>query len=272
MKVYEVRRSDRFALSSTSKGNQIKWKIGSVWLKADSFGYESISEALFSTFEKYVSGISFVDYSLCIIREVDESSYTDYFGCSSKDFLKDDCELISVYKILNSFIESRKVLASLSGVDLFRYVVKRCSEVTGIDEFRVGKYFSDIIKLDSIILNEDRHLNNICFIRNENRDFIFAPIFDNGLSLLSDLIDYSLSKPDIVCINSIKSKPFSSSFSKQLKYVSDFNPLNIDYNGFLCELENCYVDFKIEEFERAKRVLLYMLKKRKGVAWNEVLI
>lgn len=44
MKVFNVSRENRFELSSTSKGNQIKWVKGNKFLKADTMGYESIAE------------------------------------------------------------------------------------------------------------------------------------------------------------------------------------------------------------------------------------
>jgi hypothetical protein len=36
-----------------------------------------------------------------------------------------------------------------------------------------------------MILNEDRHFRNICMLRSNNNNVRMAPIFDNGLSLLS---------------------------------------------------------------------------------------
>ena len=34
----------------TSKGDQLKWKIGNIWYKSDYMGYEGLSETLVSHF------------------------------------------------------------------------------------------------------------------------------------------------------------------------------------------------------------------------------
>ena len=66
-------------------------------------------------------------------------------------------------------------------------------------------------------LNEDRHTNNILFLFDPKTEVWQAStIFDHGLSLLSDIKDYPLSKPINILINQVKAKPFSSSFKKQL--------------------------------------------------------
>ena len=50
-----------------------------------------------------------------------------------------------------------------------------------------GEQFSDMIVFDSLILNTDRHLGNFGLLRdNKTGEYVdFAPIFDNGESLLS---------------------------------------------------------------------------------------
>lgn len=71
--------------------------------------------------------------------------------------------------------------------------------------------------LDAFILNEDRHTNNILFLFDpKTEDWQLAPIFDHGLSLLSDVKDYPLSKPMSILKRQVKAKPFNSSFTKQL--------------------------------------------------------
>lgn len=60
MKVIRVSKKDRFQLSSTSKGNQTKWYKDDMYIKADTMGYESISEVLVSEFYRFVDDIEFL--------------------------------------------------------------------------------------------------------------------------------------------------------------------------------------------------------------------
>ena len=64
-----------------------------------------------------------------------------------------------------------------------------------IQELGVEQEFSNMILLDAVILNEDRHLGNLGMIKN-NRTNQFegmAPLFDHGISLLSYLSERDLS-------------------------------------------------------------------------------
>ena len=73
------------------------------------------------------------------------------------------------------------------------------------------------LAVDAFIFNEDRHTNNILFLYDPKKDtWKLAPIFDHGLSLLSDVKDYPLSIPINVLKRKVKAKPFNSSFKKQL--------------------------------------------------------
>lgn len=79
-----------------------------------------------------------------------------------------------------------------------------------------------MILFDFIIANIDRHLNNFGFIVSGD-ELKFSPLFDNGLSLLSNLDDNELSKiSEFALKKSLKCKPFSSDPKKQLKLI-DFN-------------------------------------------------
>lgn len=95
-------------------------------------------------------------------------------------------------------------------------------------KFSFAKSEIDIMILfDFIVANIDRHLNNFGFIEYRG-DLLFSPLFDNGLSLLSHLDDYELSKmSEFAMKKSLKCKPFSSDPKKQIKLV-DFNSLPKD--------------------------------------------
>lgn len=255
-----VEESNRFDRTSTSKGNQIKWFKDNMFIKADSMGYERVSEALVSELLRYIEGIDFVDYFMCRIVEGDNS----FEGCYSYNCLKPDEEMMSLYRILQSYgfvLSNGKI--NTKNKNLFEFVCEKISNITGLDMY---KYLSDLIKVDYITRNEGRHLNNICVIMKADGSFRYAPIFDNGLSLLSDTSDYPLNSSTRYLMKKVHSKPFSSKFDKQFM-LTDLKPLVIDYKSFLSSLKNSYVDFEEIEYNRAKQVLLLSLSELGGSIW-----
>jgi hypothetical protein len=92
--------------------------------------------------------------------------------------------------------------------------MEKVHHFTGLD---ISHEIAQMLAFDAFILNEDRHTNNILFLFNPNTEaWQLAPLFDHGLSLLSDLKDYPLDKPMSILKRKLKAKPFNSSFSKQL--------------------------------------------------------
>lgn len=269
MNIYYASNEGDISLQSTSKGNQRKWVIGNKFLKADTMGYESIAEVLASELEMVVDGIDFVNYSLCKVIENGKV----FFACESDVFLSGGDRLVSLERILSRYAGSevkRDILfKGLTGKNLVSKVVKICSDMTNLSEESIMMYLSNMIKLDAILLNEDRHTNNIAFIKGKE-GYRLAPIFDNGLSLLSDLDCYPMGANISMLIRKVKSKPFSTDFKKQLGYFSSLPLLRIDYERLLFRLNEYTVEFKEKEYFRAKSVLLKMLNNLKGEAWNNV--
>lgn len=268
MLIYNVSSINRFPLSSTSKGNQAKWVCGDKFLKADSMGYESIAEVLATEVEMAIKGINFVDYSLCIINEDGRK----YYGCSSDVFIKKGESLISIDRVLSRYAGSEKskslLLKGIVCNELVSRICDICSQLTMIPQYEIMNYFSQIVKLDALILNEDRHLNNITFIQGVDGGYRCSPIFDNGLSFLSDINDYPFSVDIPILVRKVKAKPFSSDFKKQIRYFADYDLLKLDIDKLYYRLENCMVDFKEKEFSRSVAVLKYRLSSLKGVVWE----
>ena len=136
--------------------------------------------------------------------------------------------------------------------------------VTGLCGF--GRYLSTIIELDAFLLNEDRHTNNLAVIRNEETgNFRLCPIFDHGLSLLSDLNDYPLDADVYVCIQRVKAKPFSPDFGEQAEattmlYGSDlrFFLTASDIPELLQGLDELY---DVQTLRRAETVIREQMRK-----------
>lgn len=267
MNVYSIGDSKSFLAQSSSKGNQTKWVYSGKFLKADSMGYESISEVVSSELEAQIQGCNYVDYSLCKII-ADGKMHS---GCESDIFLKDGEEVYSFYRVLEAYYATvdamNRDLKKFNGKDLLYRVVDVCSEVTNLGKSDILGYLSTVLKVDALILNEDRHLNNLGFIY-DGVNFKLCPIYDNGLSLLSDTVDYPM--PSTIYIRKVKAQPFSRDFEKQAGYITEIGPLKINYKDLKERLNSYTSDFKVKEFERAKSVLLGRLELLKGKIWEEV--
>lgn len=274
MKIREiyVDVSDRFKLQATTKGNQIKWHRGNLWIKADSMGYESIAEYLSTILESYIRGLKYVKYDLCTVKETGTGKMKTYNCCVSESFLTGSEYIVSAQRMIYAILGTEKakdLVVKRTGVDLLAHTIEICSRCTGIDELTIYKYLSTICKLDAITLNEDRHLNNIAFIY-DGKKYRLAPIFDNGMGLLADTESFPLNKGYSVWMQSVRARPFCSDFIEQALLFEDFGPLKLDYINFVNEVNKIRIPERAKEFERAKGVLMRRLEETKGVVWDAI--
>lgn len=236
--------------NTPSKGNQEKYCIGEYWYKTDYLGYEGASEYLVSEILKQSNIDYYVKYEMEIINKVDMDD-PEYIkksnGCKSKNFCDNGIEIITINSLIknNLGITFDKFIDKLSTKDAIEKVVNFVKEQTGLDKF--GEYLTSILELDAFILNEDRHMNNILVLKDNENNFHYAPIFDNGASFLSDTTnDYILGYRVDKLMDKVKSKPFSSHFSKQVKAARElygqqfFIDKNIDISQALFNIREVY--------------------------------
>lgn len=260
MKLFNLDVNNRFKYASTSDGEQLKWFKDNCFIKADTKGYESISEAFVSEFLKYVSDISFIDYKLCKIKE----GKNEFFGCYSLNYCTSDIRLMSLYRFLQTVDFDLDVkLQNLTGKDLLYYILDSVLEYASID---IESYLAKICIIDYITCNTDRHLNNIFLTYNTKKDYFdIAPILDNGAALMSSL-HFDLTKNQLY--NKLSCKPFYSNFEEQINLFNNYQ-IGIDFNSFLSSLDSLYVEFKENEFNRAKEILLERLEKTRYILWYQ---
>lgn len=200
-------------LNHSSKGDQPKWLIKNQYYKADHMGYESLSEYLVSELLKSSNITNFVEYTPVTIKY----NGKELIGCESKNFLKKGEELFTFERLHRAYTgkELYKTVWQMNDVkDRIVYTVDFIEKVTDLKN--VGEYLTAIAEIDMLFLNEDRHFNNLSVIRNQKNEFSLSPIFDNGLSFLSDTrIDYPLGTDIYQAISKIKAKPFSTDFDTQ---------------------------------------------------------
>lgn len=249
-----ISKSNYRGTSATSKGNQEKWNINNLWLKSDSLGYEGLAEFI-ATKVLECSNLprnSYIKYDICTIK--DTSNNRKMRGCVSKDFLGEGDLIVTFYRIL----QKAGKLGSIKGrstKDKTLCLIGLIKEITGVD---VTRYLQAVFTLDAIILNEDRHLNNLALIYNKNTGYRYCPIFDNGLSLLSDVGMYPFCIDTKASVNSVVSKTFGVRFETQLAVLGLGFSLNKDLLFETLEKYNTNI-----AVERAIEVLKITLQKYK---------
>ena len=202
--------------SSLSKGNQLKWNNNDIWYKADYVGYEGLVEYTISSLLELsnLNENEFVKYTPLLIKYKNNI----YNGVSSKNFLKSGYQLITLERLFKNYF-NKSLHTSIWTIhdvkERIKFLVDEIERITKLKGF--GKYINKVLTIDMFFLNEDRHTHNIAVLMNENGEFNYCPIFDNGAGLLSDtLIDHPMGCELYKSIESVKSKTFSLNFEEQV--------------------------------------------------------
>lgn len=130
-----------------------------------------------------------------------------------EDFIDVNTELVSAWRIM-------QMTKKDNSTSVYRHYIN-CCEVLGVKD--IIRSVDQMIVLDYIIANEDRHQNNFGLTRNaESLEWIAAaPIFDSGSSLGYDKLAMQITaERDIEC------KPFKKKHEDQIKLVSSFDWIN----------------------------------------------
>ncbi|MFM9282387.1 HipA domain-containing protein [Paenibacillus jiagnxiensis] len=157
-------------------------------------------------------------------------------GCYSEDFLQPGERLVTLQRLMNAALVTQEDLFSSYGVEgRIRSTLEFIKENTGLSWLE--EYFSILLAFDAFILNEDRHFNNIAFIQTADGGWRHCPLFDHGLSFLSDTNDYPLRYSVKSNVMSVNAKPFSNDFLQQARVLKDVYPLKFDADGIFLLLE-----------------------------------
>lgn len=146
-------------------------------------------------------GIPHVPYTVVWDEE------TPYSVC--EDFITADTELVSAWRVMQTAKKD-------NSTSVYRHYLN-CCEALGISG--ITHAVDQMIVLDYILANEDRHQNNFGVIRNaETLEWIgAAPVFDSGSSL-----GYDKMASQILSGKGVECKPFKKSHEEQLKLVTSF--------------------------------------------------
>lgn len=165
-------------------------------------------------------GFPHVRYSF-LAKDPDKSEIYSECPC----FVNENTEFVSAGLI--QYAEPQE-----KGVSNYQHLLKCCKKLgmPNIDEIK--RFLAQMMFLDYIIANKDRHYGNFGFIRNaETLEWLGpAPIFDTGNSMFYDFSTYDLQK-SISIMENVQSKSFASTQKKQLhKFSKEIRRLDIDFH------------------------------------------
>lgn len=208
-----------FINQTTSRGNQNKLQLGSYWYKFDTNGYEGLTEYI-------ISRILLKNKVNCVKYDLVQANISGELrnGVKSLNFKSPEQEVVTLGKLFTAYGYSltSKEYNRLSTLDKIEYVLDKVNTITHINCF--GEYLANLLYIDRIFLNEDRHFNNIAFLYDSLiKTYSLPPIFDNGASLLSDTKDYyPLGESIYRLLRKVKAKPFNVDFMQQCAAMDTF--------------------------------------------------
>lgn len=211
--------NEKIALTS-SKGNQEKWCENNVWHKLDQFGYEALAEAVASKILEKSNieadtPFTFVRYDVEKVNVHNIARTT----CVSENFLNCGNAIVTINKLISNNLDTsllHKLSKFNSDKKRIQYIVDMTTEITGLKCF--DKYLTLLFEIDSLIMNDDRHLNNIAVLEN-NGKFDYCPIFDNGAGFLSNMQIYKTDIEPKGIMKVMVASPFSMAFNRELKTI-----------------------------------------------------
>lgn len=203
---------------TSSKGNQEKWLDDNRWYKLDQFGYEALAETFTSLLLEH-SNIE-TDTPFYFTRYCMEKLHVhghERTGCSSENFLHPGESIVTLNHLFkqhfgNSLTNTFGRLTS--DKKRMAYLAEATADITGLREF--PQYLTLLFEIDALVLNDDRHLNNIAVIA-KNGQYDYCPIFDQGAGLLSNMMYYAMNVVPRSLIASVRARPFNTTFNHQIR-------------------------------------------------------
>lgn len=214
----------------SSKGNQLKWENSNIWYKADYTGYEGLTEYVISELLKYsnLKEEEYVKYQPIQIKYKNQI----YNACSSDNFLEKGWQIITLERLFHNYFGqslSKAIWTLPDHKKRLSFLVREVERITRLKNF--GQYMNKILTIDALFLNEDRHTHNLAVLMNDNGEFDYCPIFDNGAGLLADTtMDYPMNGEIYNMIDSVQGKTFSTDLEEQLDISEILYGMNIQFS------------------------------------------
>lgn len=248
---------DRITICSTSKGAQPKYKKDGFYIKQDMQGYEGLSEIIAYRLMKNtnLSNYRHAEYYPLISNGI--------YGCKSPDFANGLAE-VTLYRALTQYFST-----DLEGIvkyytekyDYYRFTYYEfiLDSIDSILKYDAATFLSLLLEFDRLIMNDDRHFNNILFLQNSDS---WEPIaFDYGAAFCSDLTRFPISTNPIEELDSILAKPFKENFDDQVRLVQNHSRERLRFNGNTVNLEITDLNYPENYIQRVKMILEHQMSK-----------
>lgn len=246
---YKMSPEAMVMVAGSSIGTQRKFYESGYWYKQNNIGYEGVAESLTSKVLACSNIADYVKYERCKVNGRD--------GCRSANFLSKGEAYISLQRLYDTYhggqlSERIRRLELLK--DRIEFVVEFTIKTIGLD---IKEQLGKILTLDMLILNTDRHFNNIGIIADVPKNvYRNAPVFDNGNSLLSNIGEYPYDVDLDSNIERVIGQPFSANLERQAMELG-FG-LKVNY----LELQKL---LSTEPDARAIEVLRYQLERYESI-------
>lgn len=252
---YKMSPEAMVMVAGSSIGTQKKFYEKGYWYKQNNIGYEGTAECLASKVLSCSNITDYVSYEKCKINGCD--------GCRSANFLSAGESYISLQRLYDTYYggqlsERIRILEVLK--DRIEYTVEFVNRAIGLD---IKEQLGKILTFDMLILNTDRHFNNIGIIADVPKNvYRNAPVFDNGNSLLSNMGEYPFDIDLKVNIEKVIGQPFAANLERQAMELG-FG-LKVNY----LELQKILYD---EPDSRAMQTLQYQLERYESILKDDTL-
>lgn len=215
----------KVSLGTTSKGNQEKYKTydGRFYVKT-CFEFEqhlwkdNLVEVVASQYAYQCllpPDVVVVRQGLCKLG-VQNCSYSEAFDLDGKNF-------IPFSRALGDNINSlaKTVKNACTVYDWFSILVEYYSDFVGYD---ASGYLVTMMLLDLVVANEDRHLSNFGFLRDEGQSAMTPSVlFDFGLGLFEHTTAYYSTMPLERALKKIRIKPWNAKVSQTLSFLEQYH-------------------------------------------------
>lgn len=147
-----------------------------VFCKYDSPGcQEALAEV---TADCLLCSLSFDDVELSHVHYWLERKQGRVISCSC-NFTDDGIDEISLATLLGCDEEYMQAITEgIPNSEFLNLIIRRTAELTKY--FFFEDWLARLVLVDLLLLNEDRNLNNISFLRTESGLYSVTPVFDNG--------------------------------------------------------------------------------------------
>lgn len=243
-------------ISGSSVGTQKKYYDAGFWYKQNCNGYEGTAEYLASMVLSCSNIGPFVEYEKCCINGIN--------GCRSKNFLADAETYISLQRLYDMYrggqlSEQMRLINTVP--ERINFVLEFVNDTVGID---IRESLGKILTFDMLVLNTDRHFNNLGVIINSKENKCYnAPVFDNGSSLFSSFSQFPVEKSIIQNLDRVIGQPFSANLERQAMEMGF---------GLKVNYEKLFIMLKKEPESRALDVLMFQLDRYKTLLRDDHII